>query len=46
LDNYERDIDEFRNFTGLPIIERREVGLENLRQVILEATKRQSAAAI
>jgi hypothetical protein len=45
LDNYEKDIEEFRNFTGLQIIERREVGLENLRRVILEATKKQSAAA-
>ena len=45
LDNYEKDTEEFRNFTGLQIIERREVGLENLRRVILEAAKKQSAAA-
>jgi hypothetical protein len=43
LENYEKEIEELRSYTRLPILERRNIGLGNLRHVILEATKRQSA---
>jgi hypothetical protein len=40
LDNYEQEIKEIQYFTGLPILERRNIGLENLKQVILEAAEK------
>lgn len=45
LDNYKKEIEELQSFTSLPILEKRNIGLENLKQVILEATKRQNASA-
>jgi len=45
LDNYEKEIEELQSFTGLPILEKRNIGLENLKQVILEATRRQNTTA-
>lgn len=40
LDDYKEEIEELQNFTRLPILERRNIGLENLHQVIHAATKR------
>ena len=37
LDKYEKQIEEFRNLVGLPILERKEIGLVGLRQNIIEA---------
>lgn len=45
LDNYKKEIEELQNFTNLPILEKRNIGLENLNQVIMEATKRQNTTA-
>lgn len=40
LDSHETEIEEFTNVTGLRVLERRNVGLSNLKEVISEATKR------
>jgi hypothetical protein len=40
LDKYEKQIEELRNLAGLPILERKEIGLESLRQNIMEAVIR------
>ena len=40
LDSSKEEIEEFSSYTGLPILERKNVGLENLREVISEAIKR------
>ena len=36
LDNYKDDISKFCEYTGLPILERRNVGLNKLKKLILE----------
>lgn len=40
LDKYEEQIDEFRNLSGLHILKRMEIGLDGLRQNIMEALGR------
>lgn len=45
LDKYEKQIEEFRNLVGLPILERKEIGLEGLRQNIIEALGRNEEKA-
>ncbi len=40
LDKYEKQINEFRNLSGLPILKRKEIGLEGLRQNVMEALRR------
>jgi hypothetical protein len=40
LDEYQSKIDEVADHTGLPILERRDIGLEGLRNVLLEALDR------
>jgi hypothetical protein len=40
LDTYEKQIEEFRTLICLPILERKEIGLESLRQTITEAVLR------
>jgi len=40
LDNYKNEIEEFREYTGLSILEKREIGLEGVKGGILEAIKR------
>jgi hypothetical protein len=40
LDDYQAKIDELVERTGLPIIDRKEIGLEGLRDVLLEALDR------
>lgn len=46
LNDYKKEIEKLQNFTHLPILERRNIGLENLRQVINEATRRQNTVGI
>ena len=45
LDNHKKEIEELQSFTGLPILEKRSIGLENLKKLILESTKRQNTTA-
>jgi len=40
LDDYREEIEKIGDSTGLPLLERREVGLEGLRKVITEAMER------
>ncbi|MFB0544379.1 MAG: DUF1638 domain-containing protein [Asgard group archaeon] len=40
LDDYMEEIEEFSDFTGLPILERKNVGLEGVKERILEAVKK------
>ena len=40
LDDYMEKIEEFSDFTDLPILERKTVGLEGVKERILEAVKK------
>ena len=40
LDGYRSKIDESADHTGLPILERKNIGLEGLKTVLLEALDR------
>ena len=40
LDDYQSRIDEIADYTGLPILERKDIGLEGLKNVLLEALNR------
>jgi hypothetical protein len=40
LAKYKKEIEELRNITGLPILERKDIGLENLKRTVLKATER------
>ena len=40
LDNYQSGIDEIVSYTGLPILDRKEIGLDGLKNVLLEALDR------
>ena len=40
LENYRKQIEEISGFTRLPILETRKIGLDNLREVVLEATEK------
>jgi hypothetical protein len=40
LDDYSKDIEEIRKYTGLPVVERKNIGIEGIRKVILESIER------
>jgi len=40
IENYRKEIEEICSFTRLPILETRKIGLDNLREVVLEAVKK------
>ena len=40
LDDYMEEIEEFSDFTDLPILERKNVGLKGVKERILEAVKK------
>jgi hypothetical protein len=40
LDAYQSKIDEIADYTGLPILERKDMGLEGLKSILLEALDR------
>jgi hypothetical protein len=40
LDNYQSEIDELVERTGLPILDRKEIGLDGLKNILLEALDR------
>ncbi|MBC8394748.1 MAG: DUF1638 domain-containing protein [Deltaproteobacteria bacterium] len=40
LDDFQAEIDEISDYTGLPILERRNVGLDGLKEILLEAIER------
>jgi hypothetical protein len=40
LDAYQSKIDEIADYTGLPILERKDIGLEGLKSILLEALDR------
>jgi hypothetical protein len=40
LDDYSKDIEEIREYTGLPVVERKNIGTEGIRKVILESIDR------
>ena len=42
LEKYQKEIAEICNFTGLPVLETKKIGLENLRKVVLEAINKHS----
>jgi hypothetical protein len=42
LDKYETEIKELSEFTRLPILEKKKIGLENLKQVVAEAAKKKA----
>jgi hypothetical protein len=43
LDGYEEKIQEICDYTGLKILERKNVGIESLKEVIFQAIKRLNA---
>jgi hypothetical protein len=40
LDDHKEEIDRISDQTGLPILENRDVGLDGIKEIILEAVKR------
>ena len=40
LDDYQSRIDEIVDFTGLPILDRKEIGVDGLKNVLIEALDR------
>ena len=40
LDNYSKDIAEIREYTGLPVVERKNIGIEGIQKVVLESIER------
>jgi Protein of unknown function (DUF1638) len=40
LDDYQAEIDEISDYTGLPILERKDMGLEGLKNILLEVLDR------
>jgi hypothetical protein len=40
LDDYAKDIEEIREYTGLPVIERKNIGTEGIRELVLESIER------
>ena len=40
LEDYRKEIEEICSFTRLPILETKQIGLGNLREVVLEAVKK------
>ena len=40
LDDYQSEIDELVERTGLPILDRKEIGLDGLKNILLEALDR------
>jgi len=42
LEAYRKEIEEICSFTRLPILETKKIGLENLRELVLEAVKKQT----
>lgn len=40
LDAYQPRIDEIVDYTGLPVVERKDIGLEGLQGILLEALDR------
>ena len=41
LEDYRKEIGEICSFTRLPILETRKIGLDSLREVVLEAVNKQ-----
>jgi hypothetical protein len=37
LDDYSKDIEEIREYTGLPVVERKNIGIEGIQKVVLES---------
>jgi hypothetical protein len=40
LDDYAKDIAEIRAYTGLPVVERKNIGIEGIQKVVLESIER------
>jgi hypothetical protein len=40
LDDYQSRIDEIVDFTGLPILDRKKIGVDGLKNVLIEALDR------